>query len=102
MWRQFDVGPKRYRQPAIALNALGVGTLASGAIEIIDATHDTLGSTTITAGTNPGIMTVSPALDRVLAFNSGSNDVSILVTSSESNQASISLSIPSRTRGRAD
>jgi hypothetical protein len=75
-------------------NALGVGTASTGLIEIIDASTDTLSTSTMIAGTNPGMMTVSPALDRTLIFDSGSNDVSIEVNSDESNAAFVTLSNP--------
>jgi hypothetical protein len=72
-------------------NALGPGNLASGGMDIIDATHDTISGTTITTGTSPGVMALSPERDRTLVYDSGSDDVSILVNSSESDVAFITM-----------
>jgi len=83
--------PSGLSNRVLVSNSLSTGTFSEGTIQIIDATNNTLSGSTITAGSAPGLMAVSPGLDRTLVFDSGSNDVSILDNSTESNAAFVSL-----------
>ncbi len=84
--------PSGLTNRVLVSNSLSTGTFAGGTIQIVDANKNLLSGSTITAGSAPGLMAVSPLLDRTLVFDSGSNDVSILVNSNESDAAFVSLS----------
>ena len=53
------------------------GTGSSGVVQIVNASNDTVSGTTVSAGTSPGIMVVSPGHEVTMVFDSGSNGAGV-------------------------
>jgi hypothetical protein len=68
--------------------------LSLGGLFIVNVQHDNVVGREISAGTNPGLMTVSPTRATLLAFDSASGSVEIIDTTKETNTGSIRLPGP--------
>jgi len=67
-------------------------SFAFGGLMIVNASNDTLArASEISAGTFPGLMTLSPTRATLLTFDSGSNSVQVISTTTESNLGRIQL-----------
>ena len=89
--------PKQSGLPERVLASQGVTNVANfGGLRIINGYNDTLpaGVAPLSAGTNPGLMAVSPTLNVAAAFDPSTNTVYAVDTSSESSIGRVQLSGP--------
>ena len=76
---------------AFVSNAYGGSSSTSGTIQIIDTTNDNVSGTTISAGTNPGWLALSPARNVTMVYDSGDNEVSVINNKDETTSGAIQL-----------
>jgi hypothetical protein len=81
--------PSGFSNRAFVSNSFAGTTAPSGLVEIVNANDDLLSATaSISAGSQPGLMAVSPLREITLVFNQGTNQVSIITNSNEKVNAS--------------
>jgi hypothetical protein len=70
-------------------------TFTLGGLFIVDVQNDTLAQASeVSAGTSPGFMAISPTRSTLLAFDSASNSVEVINTTTETNAGRIQLPGP--------
>jgi hypothetical protein len=84
--------PSRLSTRVMVSQGVSAG-LSLGGLFIVNAQRDT-GVSEVSAGTNPGLMAVSPTRATLLAFDSASGSVEIIDTTKETNTGSIRLPGP--------
>ncbi len=72
-------------------NRVFVTNAFSGNIQVVDAAKDQLSSTTITAGSQPGMMAVSPGRELTMVFDGATNSITLVNNTTEQSAASIFL-----------
>lgn len=63
----------------------------AGTISVVDAAKDTLSYGSVTVGTAPGMMTVSPGREVTAVFDAGTNSVTVVTNSTEAAAGAIAL-----------
>jgi len=86
--------PSRLNRRVMASQSVSA-TFTLGGLFIVDVQNDTLARTSeVSAGSSPGFMAISPTRATLLAFDSGSNSVEVINTTTETNTGRIQLSGP--------
>jgi hypothetical protein len=81
--------PSGFSNRAFVSNSFAGTAAPSGLVEIVNANNDRLsGTASISAGSQPGLMAVSPQREITLVFDQGTNQVSIITNSNEKVNAS--------------
>jgi hypothetical protein len=76
---------------ALVSNSFGGASLLGGNVEVVDASLDRLSGQVISAGSQPGLMAVSPGREITLVFDATGNQVIAITNSTEKEGTAIQL-----------